>query len=66
MTEADIEINIQGAKEKYPEARPRIISDNEPQFHRPGLQGGHSNLRHDARQDFALLSSIEWENRALA
>ncbi|MBV8709446.1 MAG: DDE-type integrase/transposase/recombinase [Acidobacteriaceae bacterium] len=28
MTEADIEIILQGAKEKYPEARSRIISDN--------------------------------------
>jgi putative transposase len=32
MTEADIEIILQRAKEKYPEARPRIISDNGPQF----------------------------------
>jgi transposase InsO family protein len=32
MTEADIEIILQGAKENYPEARPRIISDNGPQF----------------------------------
>jgi len=32
MSEADIEIILQGAKEKYPEARPRIISDNGPQF----------------------------------
>src|SRR5262245_12799805 len=32
MTEADIEIILQGAKEKYPDARPRIISDNGPQF----------------------------------
>ena len=32
MTEADIEIILQGAKEKCPEARPRIISDNGPQF----------------------------------
>jgi transposase InsO family protein len=32
MTEADIEIILQAAKEKYPEARPRIISDNGPQF----------------------------------
>jgi transposase InsO family protein len=28
MTEADIEIILQRAKERYPEARPRIISDN--------------------------------------
>ena len=32
MTEADIEIILQGAKEIHPEARPRIISDNGPQF----------------------------------
>jgi transposase InsO family protein len=32
MTEADIEIILEGAKEKHPEARPRIISDNGPQF----------------------------------
>jgi putative transposase len=32
MTEADIEIILQAAREKYPEARPRIISDNGPQF----------------------------------
>ena len=32
MTEADIEIILQRAKEPYPEARPRIISDNGPQF----------------------------------
>jgi len=32
MTEADIEIILQGAKEKHPGARPRIISDNGPQF----------------------------------
>jgi transposase InsO family protein len=32
MTEADVEIVIQRAREKFPEARPRIISDNGPQF----------------------------------
>lgn len=32
MSEADVEIIIQRAKEQYPEARPRIISDNGPQF----------------------------------
>ncbi len=34
MTGADIEITMQGAKEKFTEARPRIISDNGPQFKR--------------------------------
>jgi len=32
MREADIEIILERAKEQYPEARPRIISDNGPQF----------------------------------
>ena len=32
MTEADIEIIIQRAREKFPHATPRIISDNGPQF----------------------------------
>lgn len=32
MTEADVEIILQRAKEKFTEARPRIISDNGPQF----------------------------------
>lgn len=32
MTEADVETILQRARESYPEARPRIISDNGPQF----------------------------------
>jgi putative transposase len=32
MEECDIEIILQAAKEKYPAARPRVISDNGPQF----------------------------------
>jgi putative transposase len=32
MTEADIETILQRAREQYPDARPRIISDNGPQF----------------------------------
>ncbi len=32
MTSADVETIIQRGKEKYPYARPRIISDNGPQF----------------------------------
>ena len=32
MKETDIEIIIERAKEKYPDMRPRIISDNGPQF----------------------------------
>jgi putative transposase len=32
MTEADIEIILERAKERYPGAKPRVISDNGPQF----------------------------------
>src|SRR3979411_1389649 len=32
MTEADIEIILERAKELHPEAKPRTISDNGPQF----------------------------------
>ncbi len=32
MTEADIEVILERAKELHPEAKPRIISDNGPQF----------------------------------
>lgn len=32
MTEAEIEVILQRAQEKHPEATPRIISDNGPQF----------------------------------
>jgi len=31
VREADVEIILQRAKEKYPEAKPRVISDNGPQ-----------------------------------
>ncbi|MBN1837464.1 MAG: IS3 family transposase [Spirochaetales bacterium] len=32
MTEQDVEVVVQRAREKFPDARPRIISDNGPQF----------------------------------
>jgi len=32
MTEADVEITLERAKEAFPNARPRIITDNGPQF----------------------------------
>jgi len=66
MTEADIEIILQAAKEKYPEARPRIISDNGPQFIAKDFKGVHSDLGHDARPHLAVLPLIEREDRALA
>lgn len=32
MTEADVEIILQRGREKFPDAKPRVISDNGPQF----------------------------------
>jgi len=32
MTEPDVEILLERAKETFPEARPRVMSDNGPQF----------------------------------
>lgn len=32
MTEADVEVILQRAREKFPEVQPRIITDNGPQF----------------------------------
>jgi putative transposase len=32
MREADVEVILERAKQKYPEAKPRVISDNGPQF----------------------------------
>jgi transposase InsO family protein len=66
MTEADIEIILQGAKEKYPEARPRIISDNGPQFIAKDFKEfiRISGMTHVRISPF--LPAIEREDRALA
>jgi len=38
MTEAESKSFVQRAREKYPEAKPRVISDNGPAVHRAGFQ----------------------------
>jgi transposase InsO family protein len=48
MTEAEIEVILQRAREKYPEAKPRIISDNGPQFIARDFKGVHSHRRNDS------------------
>ena len=60
MTEAEIEITLEAAREQYPEARPRSISDNGP------LPGVHSDRGDDPRADLALLPAVERETGALA
>ena len=62
MTESEIEIILEGAKEKYPGVKPRIISDNGPQFIARDFKeyiriSGMTHVRTSP-----LLSSIEREN----
>ena len=45
MTEADVEIILQRSLEKYPHAKPRIISDNGPQFIARDIQRVHPHSR---------------------
>jgi putative transposase len=66
MTEAEIEIILQGAKEKHLEGATSDHLRQWPAVHRQGLQGVHSDLGHDARPDIAVLPAIERKNRTLA
>ena len=71
MTEADIEIILQAAKEKHPAAKPRIISDNGPQFIARDFKEfivrvRPSHFRYDSCADLALLPAIERETGAVA
>jgi len=53
MREVDIEVILAGAKEKYSEAKPRIISDNGPQFIARDFKEFIRILGHDARPNLA-------------
>jgi hypothetical protein len=66
MTEQEVECLLERAKELYPEARPRIISDNGPQFLAKDFKefiriSGMSHVTH-----LALLSAVERQDRTLA
>src|SRR5690349_15302767 len=66
MTEADIEVILERGKELHPKARPRIISDNGPQFIAKDFKEFIGISAHDPHPNFARLSSIERKNRTLA
>ena len=59
MTEADIEIILERAKELHPEAKAPDHLRQRAAVHCQRFQGIYSTLGHDPRQNFALLSSIE-------
>jgi len=65
MREADVELILQRAKEKYPEAKPRIISDNGPQFIARDFKE-FIRISGMTRPDLPLLSTVERQDRAVA
>ena len=64
MTERDVETIVQRALEQHPNQKPRIISDNGPQFI-AGLQGVHPCGWNNARTHQPALSPVQREARAL-
>ena len=66
ITEADVEIILQRAREKFPEQKPRLISDNGPQFIAKEFKEFIRISGMGSYQDFSLLSSKQWKNREMA
>src|SRR5579863_1324273 len=66
MREADVEVILQRAKEKYPEAKPANHLRQWPAVRCPRLQGVHSHLGHDACPNLPLLSTVQRQDRTLA
>ena len=66
MTEADVEIVLQGARKRFPSARPRIISDNGPQFIARDFKGFIGPERHGALAHEPVPSAVQRQAGALA
>lgn len=66
MREADVEVILEFAKEKYPEAKPRIISDNGPQFIARDFKEFIRISGHEIRPHFASLPAVERKAGTLA
>jgi len=62
MKEADMEMILERAKEKYPEVKPRIISDNGPQF----VARDFKEFIRISGMTHVRTSAIEREDRTLA
>ena len=65
MTEADVEIVIQRARERFPDTTARIISDNGSQFIAKDFKE-FIRVRDDPCADLAVLPAVERETGALA
>lgn len=59
MKENEVQTIIQRGRERHPGVTPRIIMRQRPAVPRQGLQGVHPHLRHDPRQDLALLPAVQ-------
>ena len=66
MTEPEVELVLQKAKEKYPEAKPRLISDNGPQFVAREFKQFVRISGMDHVPHVAVLSTVQRQDRALA
>ena len=66
MREADVEIVLQRARERFPGVHPRIITDNGSQFIARDFQGVHPHQWHVARSNVAVLPAVQRQDRALA
>lgn len=63
MEECDVEVILQRAREKFPDAKPRIITDNGPQFISRDFKefiriAGMTHVK-----NVALLSAKQWQDR---
>jgi transposase InsO family protein len=68
MKEAEVKTVLQRAREKFPQARPRIISDNGPQFYPQSngkIERWHQSLKGECLPP-GVPSSIEEAQRLLA
>ena len=61
MTEVDVEIVIQGALEKHPGVKPRIISDNGSQYISKDFKAFVRFGWNDARENEPLLPAEQWK-----
>jgi len=64
MTQDDAQIDVQKAREKYPKSKPRIISDNGPQFVSKDFIKSFINICDMTH--VTLLPAVQRKDRALA